>query len=97
MILTSSRTFDAHLYYVCLRANGKLAVLRSVKGVQRKTLDILYKLTVRSVIDYAMTVYYGTLSEAGKNRLSQIQYRAAKVVSGALHLSSAKKLFLDLG
>ena len=97
VILTSSLTFDAHLHYVCLRANGKLAVLRSVKGLQRKTLDILYKLTVRSVIDYAMTVYYGTLSESGKNRLSQIQYRAAKVVSGALHLSSAKKLFIDLG
>ena len=95
--MTSDFSFDAHLHYVCLRANGKLAVLRSVKGLQRKTLDILYKITVRSVIDYALTVYYGTLSEAGKNRLTQIQYRAAKVVSGALHFSSAKKLFIDLG
>ena len=44
-----------------------------------------------------LPVYYGTISEAGKNRLTQIQYRAAKVVSGALHFSSAKKLFIDLG
>ena len=41
-----------------------------------------------------MTVYYGTLSEAGKNPLFQIQYRAAKVVSGVLHLWS---VFLDMG
>ena len=74
-----------------------MSVLRRVQGLQRKTLDILYKITVRSVIDYAMTVYFGALSEAGKNRLSRIQYQAAKVVSGALHFSSAKKLFLDLG
>ena len=98
VILTSDLSFDGHLHYVCLRANGKLAVLRRVKGLQKKkTLDILYKITVCSVVDYAITVYYGTLSEAGKNRVTQIQYRAAKVVSGALHFSSAKKLFIDLG
>ena len=97
IILTSNLNFDTHVHSVCLRTNAKLAVLRSVKGLQRKTLDILYKITVRSIIDYAMPVYFGTLNESSKQRLSQIQYRAAKIVTGALHWSSAIKLNIDLG
>ena len=97
IILTSNLNFDTHVHSVCLRTNAKLAVLRSVKGLQRKTLDILYKITVRSIIDYAMPVYFGTLNESSKQCLSQIQYRAAKIVTGALHWSSAIKLNIDLG
>ena len=44
-----------------------------------------------------MPVYFGSLKESSKNRLSQIQYRAAKIVTGALHWSSTIKLNIDLG
>jgi hypothetical protein len=52
---------------------------------------------VRSVIDYAMPVYFGTLRQTEIKRLNQIQYRAAKIVSGALHFSSSVKLNIELG
>ena len=52
--LSSSLSFSKHVHEICLRANGKLAVLRSVKFLSRSTLDLLYKLTVRSVIDYGL-------------------------------------------
>ena len=42
-------------------------------------------------------IFFGALSEASKNCLSRIQYQAAKVVSGSLHHTSAKKLSLDMG
>ena len=77
---------------VCLNANRKLAVLRSVKLLSRPTLDLLYKITVRSVIDYALPVYFKTLRQTELSRLENLQYRAAKIVTGALHLSSREKL-----
>ena len=79
-----------------MRANGKLAVLRSVKFLDRATLDLLYKITIRSVIEYGMIIFYHNLTQCQKKRLSQVQYRAAKLVTGALHFTSQVKLEKDL-
>ena len=68
-----------------------------MKELNCSTLDLLYKLTVRSVIDYCMPVYFGNLKVSDINRLDKIQYRAAKLVTGALHLSSKQKLNVELG
>jgi hypothetical protein len=57
----------------------------------------LYKITVRSVIDYALPVYIKTLNITEIARLEQIQYRAAKVVIGGLHFTSKDKLNTELG
>ena len=71
--------------------------MRSVKLLSRQTLDVLYKTVVRSVIDYALPVYYKTLRQNELQRLENVQYRAAKIVSGALHLTSREKLNKELG
>ena len=55
--LTSNLNWSIHIHEVCLKANRKLAVLRSVKQLHRNTLDLLHKLTVRSVIDYGLVVF----------------------------------------
>ena len=65
--------------------------------LSRQTLDVLYKLTVRSVIDYALPVYYKSLKQTDIARLENLQYRAGKVVTGALHYTSKEKLNLELG
>ena len=49
--LMPSLCFSKQVHDVCLRANAKLAVLRSVSYLSRSTLDILYKIQIRSVID----------------------------------------------
>ena len=95
--LTSSLDWSEHIHNVCLTANRKLSVLRSVKHLNRQTLDVLYKLTVRSVIDYSLPLFGGTLRQSELFKLDQIQYRAAKVVTGALHYSSKEKLNVELG
>ena len=95
--LSSTLSWSVQIKEVCLKANRKLSVLRSVKLLSRQTLDILYKLTVRSVIDYALPVYCKTLNQTEIARLEQIQYRAAKLVTGALHLTSKDKLNCELG
>ena len=65
--------------------------------LSRHTLDVLYKLTVRSVIDYVLPVYYKSLKQTDIARFENVQYKAGKVVTGALHFTSKDKLNLELG
>ena len=65
--------------------------------LNRKTLDLLYKITVRSVIDYRLPIYANTLKLTEIARLERIQYRAAKLCTGALHFTSQDKLNTELG
>ena len=97
LFLTSNLDFSFQVKELCLKANRKLAVLRSVKMLSRQTLDILYKLTVRSVIDYALPVYYKSLKQTDIARLERLQYKAGKIVTGVLHFTSKEKLNLELG
>ena len=97
LILSSKLDWSPQINEVCLKANRKLAVLKSVKLLSRKTLDQLYKITVRSVIDYALPVYFKNIKLTDMARLVRVQYNAAKVVSGALHHSSIEKLNKELG
>ena len=70
---------------------------RSVRLLSRQTLDLLYKLTIRSVVDYALPVYYNSLRISELARLEKIQYQAGKLVTGAYHYTSKEKLNLELG
>ena len=97
LYLTPILDWSVHVHQVCLRANRKLAVLRNIKLLNRSTLDLLYKLLVQSIIDYAMPVYFGNLKQTDINRLEQIQCQAAKLVTGALHQTSKIKLNIELG
>ena len=56
--LSSTLDWDKQIQATILKANGKLSVLRSVKFLDRATLDLLYKLTIRSVLEYGMIVYH---------------------------------------
>ena len=97
LYLSSSLDWAKQINEVCLKANRKLSVLRSVKYLSRHTLDVLYKLTVRSTIDFALPVYFNTLTKSELSRLENLQYRAAKLVTGTFHLTSREKLNSELG
>ena len=72
-------------------------MVRSVKNLQQNTLNLLYKLSVRSLIDYGIVVFGPNLKNSDLDRLEQIQYRAAKICTGALHISSKEKVNEKLG
>ena len=65
--------------------------------LKRGTLDLLYKITVRSVIDYALPVYANNLKLTDLARLDNLQYRAGKLVTGALHFNNKENLNNELG
>ena len=95
--ITHNLNWDKQIHETCMRANRKLAVLRRVKYLKRSTLDLLYKLTVRSIIDYGLVVYYQSLNITDKAKFDKIQYSAAKLVTGTLHYSNRDKLNFELG
>ena len=96
-ILSFDLTWAEQMKYVCLKANQRLGVLRHIRFLNRRTLDMLYKLNVRSVLDYGLPIFYHTLNLTDKERLDRIQYSAAKLVTGCLHTTSKHKLNLELG
>ena len=71
-------------------------MLRSVKFFDRATVDLLYKFTIISVLDYGMIVYFHSLTQTQLARLSRVQYRAARLVTWALPFTSQVKLEKDL-
>ena len=95
--LSSTLCWQKQIQELCICANSKLAVLRSVKYLSRSTLDILYKLQIRSLIDHGFVIFYHQLKQTKKARLNQIQYKAGKLATGALHFTSRAKLNLEMG
>ena len=94
--LSSSLCWARQVHETCLRANRKLAVLRSVKFLKRSTLDLLYKVCVRSTVEYGLVLYWHSLKQTEAARIRQIQYRGARIVTGALPFTSQSKLESDL-
>ena len=95
--LTPNLDWSTQINDICIKANRKLSVLRSVKFLKRNTLDILYKITVRSIIDYSLPIYSNNLKMTDIARLDRLQYKAGKLVSGALHYTNRQKLNEELG
>ena len=73
VVLKSNLDWSKQIHETCIKANQELSVLRSDKILKRKTLDLLYKLVVRSVIDYALPLYGKTLKQTELARLEQLQ------------------------
>ena len=94
--LSSSLCWEKQVHEATQRANRKLAVLRSIRNLKRSTLDLLYKVCVRSVIEYGLVLNWHTLKPTEAARINEIQYMAAKLCSGALHFTNQNRLEADL-
>ena len=90
-------TWNVHLQKVIQHANLKLSIIQRVKDLSRKTLDIMFKLHVRSIIDYCLPVFGPSLTKKQISKLNKIQYRAARITAQVPKCASASKLYSDLG
>ena len=61
----------------------------------RKTLNILYKSLVRSCLEYADVVWDGC-NETDSDLLKQLQYEAARLVTGAIKGTSRESLLNEV-
>ena len=48
-------------------------------------------------MDYGLVVYGSSLKASDLARLEQLQYKAGKLATGALHLTSSDKINIELG
>ena len=72
LTLTCNLSWDLHINKVVIQANIKMSVLYGVKLLDRVTLDLLYKMNIRSRIDYCLQVYGPDLKIHQLERLDKI-------------------------
>ena len=95
--LDSSLNFSKHVKEAALKALKGLSLLKYLsKYVERKVLDLSYKLYVRPHLDYGDIIYHNQRSDLMKV-LEQVQYKAALIVSGCWQGTSRERLYDDLG
>jgi hypothetical protein len=95
--LTPTLEWDTHLKNVIRQANLKMSILYKVKELSRATLALMYKMHVRSCIEYCLQVYGNGLTKTQIAKLERIQYRAARLATGAMKCTSTAKLNEELG
>lgn len=97
IFLSSDLTWDRQIANITKKVNLKLSILNKVKGLSRQCLDVLYKLHIRSTIDYGISVFGPSLCNKQIDILDNLQYKAGKIVTGALKFTSKENLQRELG
>ena len=93
LTLKPDRCWDTHLSNIRKQVNLKLSILYGVMDLERKIFDLLYKSMVRSHIDYVLPVFSPSLSNKQIATLEKLQYRAARLITGAMSRSSGDKIY----
>ena len=57
----------------------------------------IYKTFVRSHLNYAHRIYDKPFNDAFKEKLENVQYPAALIITGAVRGTSRKRLYKELG
>ena len=97
VILTHNLSWDTHLNSIIKQVNLKLSMIFNVRQLSRRTLDVMYKMHVRSCIDYCIQVFGPSLNSTQIDKLDKLQYRAARITTKAMKFTSKQKIFIDLG
>ena len=109
MILDSTLSYKSHLEEKIGKANQGLGVMKQLKKwVSFRVLEVIYKLYVRPHLDYGDVLYH--VENPTKNevfefsskynslkKVEEVQYKAARIVTGAWKGTSMEKLYKNLG
>ena len=97
LTLSSDGKWHAHIDNILTSASRTLGILRSLKyKLCRKALNQIHLSYLRPLLEYASVVWDGcTLYE--KKKLEQIQYEAARLVTGLTRSVSIEKLIKVIG
>lgn len=97
LTLSSNAKWHAHIENILSSVSKILGIMRSMKfKLTRKALNNVYISYVRPILEYASVVWDGcTVYE--KTRLEQIQYEAARIVTGLTRSVSINNLVKEIG
>ena len=97
LILSRNLSWDEHVEQIAIKANQSLGLLNALKyKLDRATLEKLYFSFVRSKLEYG-SIVWDSCSKHSEELLESVQYRAAKIVSGAIHRTSHGVVYSELG
>ena len=89
--------FSKHIKEKISQASRGITLLKFLsKYVDRKVLDLSYKLYFRPHLDYGDISYHNQRADL-MNLLEQVQYKAALVVSGCWKGTNRERLYEELG
>ena len=92
-------TWNDHIQSIRNRCRKRINILKAVAGTswgnKTKTLLMLYRSLIRSLLDYGCEAY-DSASESAKQVLNSIQYASLRICAGALHGTSLAALQVEL-
>ena len=95
--LQSNLMWKSHVENICAGSNTRLNILkRFSKDFSRKTLETLYFSYILPAMEYCDILFDNCTAEEAA-LMDSVHYRAAKIVSGAIHRTPSKVVFLELG
>ena len=97
LTFSSDGTWNTHIDEIISKASKRLNLIRKLKfKVDRKSLEKMYFSFIRPVLEYA-DVIWDNCPEYMKLKLEQINYEAARIVTGATKLTTISLLLLECG
>ena len=108
LFLEPGLSFEKHLSVKIIRAKRNIGILKHLfKFLPLKTLDQMYKVLVRSHLDYCDAIYHipsilhqpplGRTLDSLMEKVEIIQYQAALAITGAWQGSSRSRIYEELG
>ena len=95
--LSNDLTWTKHIENIATNAGKCLDILNALKyKLDRYTLEKLYKSFVRSKLEYA-NIIWDNCSKQMADLLESVQYRAAKIISGAINRTSHNIVYQEMG
>ena len=100
LVFDTHLNWKAHVAYTKGKCKNALNLLKRLShttwGADRKTLMMLYKATILSIIDYGSEIY-GSASEATLKALNPIQNEGIRICTGAFKSSPCTSLQVESG
>ena len=100
MIFDSKLSWKEHVDYIIMRCRKRLNLLKAIAGskwgADKRTMIIVYKAMILSVIDYGCEIY-DSACKSRKWSLDRIQNQALRLCTGALRCTSIEALEVDCG
>ena len=100
VIFDCKLTWNEHIRYVSDRCSKRINLLRALTGTDwganKKTLIMLYRTLIRSIIDYG-SIAYDSASESSKRLLDQIQSKSLRICCGAMIMTPVAALQVECG
>ena len=90
--------FSEHIKSLIKKINKTVGLLRKFQQILgRSSLVTIYKMFIRSRLDYADMIYDQAYYSAFYDKLESIQYNACLAITGAIRSTSAEKIYREQG